>query len=70
MASAPLPTGMAGFEVDGGDVIKLLLQFLHEQGLSRSARELQKESGVALNTVDSRDRFAGDIRHGHVRELV
>ena len=64
MASAPLPTGMAGFEVDGGDVIKLLLQFLHEQGLSRSARELQKESGVALNTVDSRDRFAGDIRHG------
>jgi hypothetical protein len=30
-----------GFEVDGGDVVRLVLQFLHEQGLSRAARELQ-----------------------------
>jgi len=53
-----------GFEVEGGDVIKLMLQFLNEQGLSRSARELQEETGVALNTVDSKEQFASDVRHG------
>lgn len=51
-------------EVEGSDVIKVLLQFLHEQGLVRSARELQSESGVPLNTVNSRERLASDIRHG------
>lgn len=34
-------TGSYGFEVDGGDVMRLVLQFLHEQGLPRAARELQ-----------------------------
>ena len=50
----------AGFEVDGSDVVKLVLQFLHEQGLPRAARELQAESGVALNTVVRKpDMFFG-----------
>mmetsp|Transcript_23707 Transcript_23707/g.63746 ORF Transcript_23707/g.63746 Transcript_23707/m.63746 type:complete len:540 (+) Transcript_23707:406-2025(+) len=53
-----------GFEVEAGDVVKLVLQFLHEQGLSNTAGELQRETGVALNTVDNRDHFAADIRHG------
>ena len=78
-----------GFEVEAGDVVKLVLQFLHEQGLSTTAGapvrfssvlspshprrppppahphppgELQRETGVALNTVDNRDHFSADIR--------
>ena len=38
----------SGFEVDGGDVVKLVLQFLHEQGLSTSAKELMNESGTTV----------------------
>ena len=55
---APLPTGSHGFEVEGSDVVKLVLQFLHEQGLSKAAGALQAESGVALNVVDNKESFA------------
>ena len=55
---APLPTGSHGFEVEGSDVMKLVLQFLHEQGLSKAAGALQAESGVALNVVDNKESFA------------
>ena len=53
-----------GFVVPSVDVVKLVMQYLHEQGMVSSARELQNESGVTLNTVDDRERFAADIRHG------
>ena len=35
-----------GFEVDATDIVKLVLQFLHEQGLSSAAGELQREVRV------------------------
>ena len=55
---------MEDLEIEGADIVKVLLQFLHEQGLVRSARELQSESGVPLNTVDNLERLKSDIRHG------
>jgi len=69
MDTGALSTG-AGFEVDGSDCVKLVLQFLHEQGLVSSAKALQTEAGVALNTVDSRDRFADDLRHGRWESVL
>ncbi len=51
-------------DVDSGDVIRLVLQFLKENGLLSSMQQLQKESGITLNTVDNVDTFLNDIRHG------
>ena len=51
-------------EVDSKDVIKLMLQFLKENNLSDSARILQEESGVSLNTVTSIESFLLDIHNG------
>ena len=45
-------------------MVKLILQFLHEQGLGRSASELMDEAGVALNNVDNKESFLSDVRHG------
>ena len=36
-ASDDVTLNTLGFEVEAGDVVKLVLQFLHEQGLSNSA---------------------------------
>ena len=47
-ADQKLSTGGSGFEVDGSDIVKLVLQFLHEQGLVKAARELQAESGQEI----------------------
>mmetsp|Transcript_22819 Transcript_22819/g.38076 ORF Transcript_22819/g.38076 Transcript_22819/m.38076 type:complete len:526 (-) Transcript_22819:1273-2850(-) len=51
-------------EIESQDVIRLMLQFLKEHNLSDSMKELQRESGVTLNTVDSVETFASDVRHG------
>ena len=51
-------------EVDSKDVIKLMLQFLKENNLSESAKILQEESGVSLNTVTSIESFLLDIHNG------
>lgn len=51
-------------EFDSGDVIRLILQFLQEQGLSESAKKLQEESKISLNTVENLDGFISDISRG------
>jgi WD40 repeat-containing protein SMU1 len=51
-------------EIESQDVLRLILQFLKENNLISSMKQLQHESGVALNTVDNLDIFVSDIRHG------
>jgi len=51
-------------EINPQDVIKLCLQYCKENGLTKSFRTLQDESGVTLNTVDSVEAFHSDIVHG------
>ena len=56
---------MASLEIDSKDVIRLMLQFMKENNLSNSMRELQLESDVTLNTVDNLESFLTDIHKGH-----
>ncbi|KAF4318219.1 hypothetical protein BBO99_00000694 [Phytophthora kernoviae] len=51
-------------EVDSGDAIRLILQFLRENRLFGAMRALQEESQVSLNAVDSTDSLTSDISHG------
>lgn len=51
-------------DINGKDVVRLVLQYLNESGLSRSARMLQEESGVKLNSIDNPEALAADIRNG------
>eukprot|EP00823_Brevimastigomonas_motovehiculus_P005745 TRINITY_DN428_c1_g1_i1.p1 TRINITY_DN428_c1_g1~~TRINITY_DN428_c1_g1_i1.p1 ORF type:complete len:566 (-),score=146.41 TRINITY_DN428_c1_g1_i1:243-1940(-) len=63
-SSAPVQQQMTSLEVDSSEVIKIVLQFLKENGLMATARTLQDESQVTLNTVDDVEKFALDVLHG------
>jgi WD40 repeat-containing protein SMU1 len=56
---------MTSLEIDSKDVIRLMLQFMKENNLSNSMRELQLETDVTLNTVDNLEAFVSDIQKGH-----
>ncbi len=51
-------------EVDLGDVMKVVLQFLKEQGMTESFQILQRESGIHLNAVTDLDSLCRDIIAG------
>ena len=55
---------MSELTVGSDDVVKLIMQFCLENGLTGSLKELQKETSVSLNIVDNLDTFMSDILNG------
>ncbi|PNW88232.1 hypothetical protein CHLRE_01g020400v5 [Chlamydomonas reinhardtii] len=51
-------------EIEATDVIKIILQFCKENGLTDSFNAIQNECQVSLNTVDSVDNLVADINNG------
>ncbi|KAJ0408675.1 hypothetical protein ATCC90586_007701 [Pythium insidiosum] len=51
-------------EVDAGDAIRLILQFLKENRLFNAMKALQEESQISLNAVDSLETFTSDVMNG------
>jgi WD40 repeat-containing protein SMU1 len=52
-------------EIEGGDVIRLIAQFLKENNLNNTFLALQKETQISLNTVENVDNLVSDIKNGH-----
>ena len=65
IVKAALGTGSSRVvEVDAADVVRLMLQFLQEQGLERSAALLREESGVAVTGVEDVRRLSSEAKAG------
>eukprot|EP01116_Phalansterium_solitarium_P022595 TRINITY_DN7524_c0_g2_i1.p1 TRINITY_DN7524_c0_g2~~TRINITY_DN7524_c0_g2_i1.p1 ORF type:complete len:519 (-),score=220.30 TRINITY_DN7524_c0_g2_i1:153-1709(-) len=52
-------------EIEAGDVVRLILQFLKENNLYNTLRALQDETELSLNTVENRDLFLQEVQHGN-----
>lgn len=57
-------------EVDAGDAVRLILQFLKENRLFNAMRALQEESQISLNAVDSADALLADIATGRWENVL
>lgn len=57
-------------EVDAGDAVRLVLQFLKENRLFGAMRALQEESQISLNAVDSADALLADIAGGRWENVL
>lgn len=55
----------ATLNVDAGQIVQLMLQFMRENGLRASLKALQDETGVYLNTVDDPALLKQRILAGH-----
>ncbi|KAL7753896.1 hypothetical protein RI367_000828 [Sorochytrium milnesiophthora] len=51
-------------EIESQDVVRLMLQFLKENNLTRTMSVLQEETGVCMNTVDNVESFKQDVLQG------
>jgi WD40 repeat-containing protein SMU1 len=60
----------ASVEVDASDVLRLILQFLREQGLTQGLKAVQEESGVALNVLDNPPAFSADVLAGRWAQVL
>jgi WD40 repeat-containing protein SMU1 len=63
-ASSAIENVEMSMTVESSDVVKLVLQYLKENNLLASMQQLQRETGIALNTVDNIDSFQNDIKLG------
>eukprot|EP01091_Cochliopodium_minus_P021549 TRINITY_DN990_c0_g2_i1.p1 TRINITY_DN990_c0_g2~~TRINITY_DN990_c0_g2_i1.p1 ORF type:complete len:574 (-),score=191.20 TRINITY_DN990_c0_g2_i1:23-1744(-) len=52
-------------EVRGEDYVKIILQFLSENGLNKSFQALSEETEIKLNTVDNTDLFLENVKKGN-----
>ncbi|GBF96087.1 hypothetical protein Rsub_08963 [Raphidocelis subcapitata] len=57
-------------EIEATDVIKIILQFCKENGLTESFNAIQSECQVSLNTVDSIEGFVADVTNGRWEALL
>eukprot|EP00775_Hariotina_reticulata_P011843 gene11843-11987_t len=57
-------------EIEATDVIKVILQFCKENGLTDSFNAIQNECQVSLNTVDSIESFVADVNAGRWDALL
>jgi len=57
-------------EIQSGDVIKLIEQFLKENGLVRTFHTLVEESGVSMNTVSDIEKFLLDVLNGNWSQVL
>uniref|UniRef100_A0A7S0VM30 WD40 repeat-containing protein SMU1 n=1 Tax=Polytomella parva TaxID=51329 RepID=A0A7S0VM30_9CHLO len=55
---------MSQLEIEATDVIKIILQFCKENGLTESFNTIQNECQVSLNTVDNIETFISNIHNG------
>jgi WD40 repeat-containing protein SMU1 len=55
---------MTNIEINSTDVIRLVQQYLKENGLYKSLRALEEESNIKLNSVDNIEEFKNNILKG------
>ena len=61
---------MGELEVSSSDVVKLILQFLRENGLKETFQTLQDETQQTLNAVDNPAAFLSDIKNGRWEQVL
>ena len=49
-----LEVGLGTVEIDNADVVRLVLQYLREAGLTSAAAELEREADVRLNALTNK----------------
>jgi WD40 repeat-containing protein SMU1 len=59
-----LEVGLGTVEIDNADVVRLVLQYLREAGLTSAAAELEKEADVRLNALTNKASLVEDVRKG------
>lgn len=58
--------------IPSDDVIRLIIQFLHDENLSNVAHLLQDETGIGFNpmTNESKKELLSHIRHGRWSQVI
>ena len=59
-----LEVGLGTVEIDNADVVRLVLQYLREAGLTSAAAELEREANVRLNALTNKASLVEDVRKG------
>ncbi|KAI7901697.1 WD40-repeat-containing domain protein [Cokeromyces recurvatus] len=51
-------------EIESEDIIRLILQFLKENDLQETAKVLEDETTIKINTIENKDAFIKEIKEG------